>query len=72
MGQAVPFRPFTVTMSSGRTVAVTGPEMIILGKRRDTLAWVDEQGWDRHVIIEHSHIVSVDVYDSHQTSSPPE
>ncbi|HET6573648.1 MAG TPA: hypothetical protein VFG68_08610 [Fimbriiglobus sp.] len=68
--QAVPFIPFTVTMSSGREVQVTGPEMIILGKRWDTVAFVDEEGYDRTVLIRHSHITTIDAYDPVQTGTP--
>lgn len=42
--KGVPFVPFTVTMSNGRQVQVTNPEMIILGKRWATVAFVDEEG----------------------------
>ena len=68
--KAVPFVPFTVTMSSGRVVQVLGPEMIILGKRWDTVAWVDDEGYDRHVLIHHDHIDTVDAHDPMQTSTP--
>jgi hypothetical protein len=57
--KAVPFVPFTVTMSSGRQVQVTSPEMIIPGRRWNTVAWVDEEGCDRFVIIPHDHINTV-------------
>ena len=67
--RAVPFVPFTVTLSNGRHINVISPEMIILGRRRDTIAFVDEDGFDRHVIVEHKHIASVDMYDPIQ--SPP-
>ncbi len=67
--KAKPFIPFTVTLSSGRHVAVTGPEMIILGRRWDTVAFVDEEGYDRLVVMYHSHIVSVDAYDRMQSGS---
>lgn len=69
--KARPFIPFAVTLSSGRVVNVTGPEMIILGRRADTVAFVDENGHDRHVIMYHSHINSIDAYDPVQSSSPP-
>ncbi|MBX9585146.1 MAG: hypothetical protein K2X87_32975 [Gemmataceae bacterium] len=69
--KARPFIPFAVTLSSGRVVNVTGPEMIILGRRADTVAFVDEQRYDRLVIILHDHINSVDAYDPHQSSTPP-
>ena len=65
--KSVPFRPFTVTMSSGRHVSVTGPEMIILGKRIDVVAFVDDDGYDRLVSIFHDQINSVDIYDPNQT-----
>jgi len=52
--KAVPFTPFTVTMSNGRHVPVTSQEMIILGRRWDTVAFVDEQGYDRIVVIRHA------------------
>jgi len=68
--EAKPFTPFTVTMSSGRFVQVNGPEMIILGKRWDTLAFEDEEGYDRTVIIRHSHITSIDAYDPVQMRTP--
>jgi hypothetical protein len=69
--QARPFIPFTVTLSSGRTVQVKGPEMIILGRRWDTVAFVDEQGYDRIVVMYHNHIASVDAYDPIQSNSQP-
>lgn len=69
--KAVPFNPFTVTLSSGRVVHINGPEMIILGKRWDTVAFVDENGYDRLVVIWHNHINSVDAYDPVQTQTPP-
>ena len=68
--RAVPFIPFTVTMSNGRSVPITGPEMIILGRRWDTVAFVDEDGYDRIVVIRHSHIASIDAYDRMQSSTP--
>lgn len=68
--KAVPFIPFAVTMSSGRIVHVTGPEMIILGKRWDTAAFVDEEGYDRLVIIHHDHINTIDSYDPVQMGTP--
>lgn len=68
--KATPFQPFTVTLSSGRHVSVTGPEMIILGKRRDLVAFVDEEGYDRHVAVFHDQINSVDTYDPNQTQHP--
>jgi hypothetical protein len=67
-----PFIPFVVTLSSGREVQVLGPEMIILGRRWDTVAFVDQDGHDRIVVIRHNHIVSIDAYDPVQTSTPPE
>jgi hypothetical protein len=70
--KAVPFIPFTVTMSNGREVAVTSPEMVILGRRWDTVAFVDDQGYDRIVVIRHSHINTIDAYDPVQTAPPPE
>ena len=69
---ATPFIPFTVTLTSGREVPITGPEMIILGRRWDTVAFVDENGYDRIVVIRHSHIASIDAYDPVQTAPPPE
>lgn len=70
--KAVPFLPFTVTMSSGREVQVTSPEMIILGRRWDTVAFVDDQGYDRIVVIQHAHINTIDAYDPVQSAPPPE
>ncbi len=70
--KATPFQPFTVTMSNGREVQVTSPEMIILGRRWDTVAFVDDQGYDRIVVIWHSHINTIDVYDPVQTVPAPE
>lgn len=69
--KARPFIPFAVTLSSGRVVNVTGPEMIILGRRWDTVSFVDEQGHDRWVLMHHDHINSIDAYDPVQTSTPP-
>lgn len=66
--KTVPFKPFTVTLSSGLHVSVTGPEMIILGRRQDTVAFVDEDGFDRLVIVDHKHINSIDMYDPSQTT----
>ena len=68
--RATPFTPFTVTLSSGRPVQVNGPEMIILGRRWDTVAFVDEDGYDRVVLIRHAHIASIDAYDKMQSSTP--
>ena len=68
--KAAPFIPFTVTMSSGRHVRVTGPEMIILGKRWDTVAWIDEEGLDRTVLIVHAHITAIDITDAAQSQTP--
>lgn len=68
--RAVPFTPFAVTMSSGRVVHVTGPEMIILGRRWDTVAFVDEDGYDRTVLLHHRHITAIDAYDRMQTTTP--
>lgn len=70
--KAVPFIPFTVSLSNGREVAVTNPEMIILGRRWDTVAFVDEQGFDRIVVIRHSHINAIDAYDPVQSPPMPE
>jgi hypothetical protein len=70
--KATPFIPFTVTMSNGRQVPVTSPEMIILGRRWDTVAFVDDQGYDRIVVIRHAHINTIDAYDPVQTLPPPE
>ncbi len=70
--KATPFIPFTVTMSSGRQVAVTSPEMVILGRHWDTVAFVDDQGYDRVVVIRHDHINTIDAYDPVQTVPPPE
>ena len=67
-----PFTPFTVTLTSGRSVQVTGPEMIILGRRWDTVSFIDEEGFDRWVLIRHTHIASINAYDSVQSYSPPE
>ncbi|HYH69385.1 MAG TPA: hypothetical protein VD866_32120 [Urbifossiella sp.] len=68
---ATPFNPFTVTMSNGRQVPVTSPEMIILGRRWDVVAFVDDQGYDRLVVIHHNHINTVDTYDPVQTPPLP-
>jgi hypothetical protein len=57
-------------MSSGRHVHITGPEMIILGRRRDTVAFVDEEGYDRTVLIRHTHITTIDAYDRLQSTTP--
>jgi hypothetical protein len=70
--KAVPFIPFTVTRSNGREVPVTSPEMIILGRRWDTVAFVDDQGFDRIVVIRHAHINTIDAYDPVQTAPLPE
>lgn len=70
--RAVPFLPFTVSRSNGRHIAVTSPEMIILGRRWDTVAFVDEEGYDRIVVIQHAHINTIDAYDPVQSPPPPE
>lgn len=70
--KAIPFIPFTVTLSNGRQIPVSSPEMVILGRRRDTIAFVDDEGFDRHVIIEHRHIASVDAYDPIQSPPSPQ
>lgn len=70
--RAVPFVPFTVSMSSGRELQVSGPEMIILGRRWDTVAFVDQDGYDRTVLIRHSHIVTIDAYDPVQSAGTPD
>jgi hypothetical protein len=48
------------------------PEMIILGRRWNTVSFVDEEGYDRWVLIRHNHITSIDAYDPVQTPPPPE
>lgn len=70
--KATPFVPFTVTMSNGRQVAVTSPEMIILGRRWDIAAFVDDEGFDRVVVMQHAHIATIDAYDPIQTPPAPE
>ena len=70
--KAAPFVPFTVTMSNGRSVPITSPQMILLGRRWDIVAWVDEQGFDRHVVIRHAHINTIDAYDTVQSPPTPE
>ena len=70
--KAIPFTPFTVTRSSGREVPVYGPEMIILGRRWDTVAFVDADGYDRTVLVRQAHIASIDAYDRVQSSTPPD
>lgn len=67
----MPFIPFTVTKSNGRQVQVTSPEMIMLGRRWDTVAFVDEQGYDRLVLIQHAHINTIEAYVPVQTVPPP-
>jgi hypothetical protein len=69
--KAVPFVPFAVTLSSGRVVHVPGPEMVLLGRLRDVVGFVDEEGYDRHVVIYHNHVASVDQYDPMQSTSMP-
>jgi hypothetical protein len=70
--KAVPFVPFTVRRLEGRSVRISSPEMIILGRRWDTVAFVDEDGYDRMVLIRHSHINTIDAYDQFQSSTPQE
>jgi hypothetical protein len=70
--KTTPFIPFTVTMSNGRQIPVTSPEMIILGRRWDTVAFVDDQGYDRIVVLQHSQINTIDAYDPVQSAPPPE
>lgn len=69
--KAVPFVPFAVTLTTGRVVQVPRSDMMICGRRWDTVAFVDEKGDDRIVLLRHSDIVSVDAYDRHQSSTPP-
>ncbi len=57
--QVTPFVPFTVTTASGRAVRVLSADMIILGKRWDTVAYVDADGDDHTVLIHHDHIGTV-------------
>ena len=59
-------------MSNGRQIPVTSPEMIILGRRWGTVAFVDDQGYDRIVVLEHSQINTIDAYDLVQSAPPPE
>ncbi|MBX9678881.1 MAG: hypothetical protein K2X38_08945 [Gemmataceae bacterium] len=59
-------------MSNGRQIQVTSPEMIILGRRWDTVAFVDEEGADRVVVLQHSHINTIDAYDPVQFPPTPE
>lgn len=70
--KATPFTPFTVTMSNGRHVPVTNPEMIILGRRWDAVAFLDEHGYDRIVVIRHAHTNTIDAYDPVRTATPLE
>ncbi len=70
--KTTPFIPFTVTMSSGRQIPVTSPEMIILGRRWDSVAFVDHQGYDRIVVLQHAQINTIDAYDPVQSALPPE
>jgi hypothetical protein len=70
--KAVPFIPFVVTISNARQVPITCPEMIILGHRWDTVAFVDDQGYDRIVVIQHSQINTIDAYDPVQSVPPPQ
>jgi hypothetical protein len=61
--RGTPFIPFTVTMSGGRQITVSNPEMIILGRHWDTVAFVDDEGFDRIVVLQHVHIDTIDAYD---------
>jgi hypothetical protein len=45
--------------------------MIILGRLWDVVAFVDEEGYDRLVMIHHGHINTVDAYDPIQTPPTP-
>lgn len=36
------------------------------------MAFVDENGFDRIVVIQHAHINTIDAYDPVQTAHPPE
>ena len=69
--KATPFIPFTVTLSNGQVVSITKLEMMILGRRIDTVSFVDEDGLDRWFLIHHDHIASIDAYDPVQSQSPP-
>ena len=68
--KTTPFNPFVVPMSNGREVRVMGPEMIILGRRRDIVSFVDDEGYDRHVVIYHNKVTTVGAYDPMQTHTP--
>ena len=66
-----PFVPFVVTVSEGREVRVTNPEMVLLGRRYNVVGFVDGEGYDRHVIIHHNHINTIDAYDPVQSAAIP-
>lgn len=68
--QETPFIPFTVTLTSGRAVAINSPEMILMGKHWDIVSYVDTEGYDAFVFIRHDHIVSIDRYDTRQSVMP--
>lgn len=70
--KSAPFIPFTVTMANGRQTSVGSPEMIIIGRRWDTVAFVDDKGFDCIVVLQHAQINTIDAYDPVQTVPPPE
>ena len=47
-----------------------GAILIILGRHWDTVSFVDEDGYDRLVLIWHNHINTVDAYDPQQSTAP--
>lgn len=59
----VPFAPFRVTTSHGQSVSITTPGMVILGRRWNTVVFVDAYGFDQTVIIYHHHITGIDPCD---------
>jgi hypothetical protein len=59
-------------MSNGRYVSVTSPEMIIMGRRWETVAFVDDEGFDRIVLVHHDHINTIDAYDPVQSPPSPQ
>ncbi len=59
-------------MSNGRQIQVTSPEMIILGRRWGIVAFVDDEGYDRIVVLQQrAKINTIDAYDPIQSAPPP-
>ena len=63
-----PFVPFVVTVSNGRKVRVINLEMVLLGRRYSVVGFVDEESYDRYVVI---HLNHINAYDPVQSAAIP-